>query len=166
MNDRAHEKPCAILHSALPISCTIVQLDNLLEQLARHIAEYPSDAPGTTIVDCSSLIPEASGLALYSLWVTRVSTPSVFSLTCVGEHLRKQFIENGKLIMSIFNDAGRDSEGEEGGGPGTYMVVFKRIDALKQRCVPVNFSTREKEAIKGVVLRCHQPKGVDEKAKD
>ena len=51
--------------------------------------------------------------------------------------------------MSIFNDAGGKGEG----AAGTYMVVFKRIDAESLKCVPVNFSSREKNAIKNYVAK-------------
>lgn len=50
--------------------------------------------------------------------------------------------------MSIFNDTGGYGEAGEALAAGTYMVVFKKVDAEMLRCVPVSFSTKEKNAIK------------------
>jgi hypothetical protein len=50
--------------------------------------------------------------------VTRVSTPGLFSHSCVGCHLRKQFDTAAKLVMSIFNDDGGfvyEEDGEQAG---------------------------------------------------
>jgi len=146
--DRAHEKPCVVITSMSPIQCTKFKLDTLFQDLARQAGSSPAAAPHFSIVDCSSLVPAAPKPALYLLWITRVSTPGLFSVTCVGEHIRKQMVEDGRTVMSIFNDTGGYGEAGEALAAGTYMVVFKKVDVEKLRCVPVSFSTREKNAIK------------------
>jgi hypothetical protein len=154
MDDRAHEKPCTILHLTSPVSSTTMQLDALLQRLSNVASKCSTEPTGCTIVDCSSLISNTPPPALYAMWVTPVSTPSVFSLTCVGEHIRQQLIENGKVVLSIFNDTGGYGEAGEALAAGTYMVVFKRIDNEKLRCVPLNFSSKEKNAIKEYFALC------------
>jgi hypothetical protein len=158
MDDRAHEKPCTIIHPPPPPHGTTIQLDALYTSLAHQAARNPDHAPGTTIVDCSSLVaPETQKPALYCVWVTRISTPGIFSITCVGEHLRKHFVAGDNVIMSIFNDYGISGVGgEEDVVAGTYMIVFKRIEVEKMRCVPVNFSTMEKKAIKEYTVMCDE----------
>jgi hypothetical protein len=146
--DRAHDKTCTIVHSATLASNSTLRLDNLLEQLARSVADT---LPSTTILDCTHLMVDQPGPTLYCLWVMPISTPSMFSLTCVSEHLRNQLVEGSKVVMSIFNDTG--GEGSEAVGAGTYMAVFKRVEIEKLRCVPMNFSTPEKNAIKHFVMR-------------
>jgi hypothetical protein len=49
--------------------------------------------------------------------------------------------------MSIFNDTGGYGNAGEALAAGTYMVVLKRVDVEKLRCVPVSFSSKEKNAI-------------------
>jgi len=157
MDDRAHQKPCTIIHPPPHPDRSTIQLDTLYSSLAHRAAITPDHAPGTTIVDCSSLVaPSTEKPALYCVWVTRVSTPGTFSITCVGEHLRKHFVEDEKVIMSIFNDSGIDGDGEEDVGAGTYMVVFKKIDVEKIRCVPVSFSTLEKKAVKEYIEKYYE----------
>jgi hypothetical protein len=151
--DRAHEKLCTIINPGLPLQVTTLQLDEMLQKLARQAEQTPHEAPGSTLVDCSCLAPNVLTSALYSLWITRVSTPGLFSLTCVCEHIRNQMIDNGKVIMSIFNETGGYGEAGEALAAGTYMVVFKRIDTAKLRCVPVSFSTMEKKAIGEYLLQ-------------
>jgi len=146
--DRAHEKPCVVITSMSPIQCTKFKLETLFQDLARQTRSSPAAAPHFSIVDCSSLVPGAAKPALYLLWITRVSTPGIFSVTCVGEHIRKQMVEGGRTVMSIFNDTGGYGEAGEALAAGTYMVVFKKVDAEMLRCVPVSFSTKEKNAIK------------------
>jgi hypothetical protein len=148
MDDRAHEKPCIIIHTTSPIESTTLQLDDLLQRFARQAERNPSNAPGCAIVDCSSLVTNTPKPALFAIWITRVSTSGLFSLTCVGEHIRKQLVENGKVVMSIFNDTGGYGEAGQALAAGTYMVVFKRINNVKLQCVPITFSTKEKNAIK------------------
>jgi hypothetical protein len=46
------------------------------------------------------------------------------SLTCIGEHIRKQLVEHSKVVMSIFNDTGGYEEFGEALAAGTYMVVL------------------------------------------
>jgi hypothetical protein len=147
MDDRAHEKLCIIIHPTSPIACTTLQLDALLQRLSSQTTDNLVSAPGCMIVDCSSLIPNVPKPTLYSIWVTPVSTPSVFSLTCVGEHIRNQLIKQDKVVMSIFNDTGGYGNAGEALAAGTYMVVLKRVDVEKLRCVPVSFSSKEKNAI-------------------
>ncbi|PVH94425.1 hypothetical protein DM02DRAFT_191429, partial [Periconia macrospinosa] len=153
--DRAHEKLCTIINPGLPLQVTTLQLDEILQKLARQAEQIPCEAPGSTIVDCSCLTPNVVTSALYSIWITRVSTPGLFSVTCVCEHIRKQMIENGKVIMPIFNETGGYGKAGEALAAGTYMVVLKRIDTAKLRCVPVSFSTMEKKAIGEYLLQHH-----------
>jgi hypothetical protein len=148
MDDRAHEKPCIIVHPTSPIQCTTLQLDALLQRHCNQAAANLPEPTGCMIVDCSSLAPNAPTPVLYSMWITPVSTPSVFSLTCVGEHIRKQLVQQSKVVMSMFNDTGGYGKAGEALAAGTYMVVFKQIDLDHLRCVPVNFSSKEKDAIK------------------
>jgi hypothetical protein len=56
---------------------------------------------------------------------------------------------NDQVVVTIFNGLG--GEGEEAVGPGTYLIVFKRLHE-KKRCVPVNFSVMEKYAMKQRIL--------------
>ena len=88
---------------------------------------------------------------MYCLWITPVSTPSIFSLSYTCEHLRNQLVEGNKVAVSVFNETG--GEGENAVGAGTYLAVFKWIDLVKYRCVPVNFSTPEKKAIDQYILQ-------------
>ena len=163
--DRAHEKLCPVIHHTSSIHGTALQLDNLLEHLARQADSNPLEASGAAIVDCSNLIPIAPVPALCSLWVTRVSTPSVFSLTCVGEHIRNQLREKrGKIVISIFNDTGGYGKFGEALAAGTYMVVFKKIDIEKLQCVPINFSAREKKAMKEYLSQCQSSSNENEKS--
>jgi hypothetical protein len=166
LDDRAHEKPCIIIHPTSPIHCTTLQLDALLQQLCSQTFENLAEPPGCTIVDCSSLVPNAPTPALYSMWVTPVSTPSVFSLTCVGEHIRNQLVEQNKVVMSIFNDTGGYGNAGEALAAATYMVVFKWIDLEQLRCVPVNFSSREKNAIKEYLSQIQPEEKRGEKHED
>jgi hypothetical protein len=153
MDDRAHEKPCTIIHPKSALHYSTLQLDVLLQRLSVRAADNPTDPPGCTIIDCSSLLPDCSPPALYAIWVTPVKTPSVFSLTCVGEHIRKQLVEHGKVVMSIFNDTGGYGESGEALAAGTYIVMLKRIDVDKLRCVPVNLSSGEKTAVREYVAQ-------------
>jgi len=146
--DRAHKKICTIVHSSTLASNSAMRLDNLLEKLARSGAKTLSS---TTILDCTQLIVYQPVPTIYCLWITPISTPSMFSLTCVSVNLRNQLVEGAKVAMSVFNDTG--GERMDGIGAETYMAVFKRIEIEKLRCVPVNFSTSEKNAIKQYVLR-------------
>lgn len=57
------------------------------------------------------------------------------------------------MVISIFNDTGGYGKLGEALAAGTYMVVFKKIDSLKIQCVPVNFSTMEKIAIREYVSK-------------
>jgi hypothetical protein len=162
MDDRAHEKLCTIIHPTSALQDTTLQLDALLQRLSSQAADNPTNPPGCTIVDCSSLLPDCPPPALYAVWVTPVKTPSVFSLTCVGEHIRKQLLEHGKVVMSIFNDTGGYGESGEALAAGTYMVVFKRIDIEKLRCVPVSLSSGEKSAVREYVAQ-YGSKKIEEK---
>ena len=154
-HDRADMKPCTIINVTSPLDYITLELDQVLQHCARQVANNPSDAPGCAIVDCSSLVPSALVPALYSLWITRVSSPSIFSHSCVCEHIRKQMTEgDGKVVMSIFNDTGGVGKVGEALAAGTFMVVFKKIDLEKIRCVPINFSTQEKRAIREYVDQC------------
>lgn len=145
---RAHEQPCHVIHPRLPLHFTTSPLDQILQEHARQAEERPVGAPSFTLIDCTSLLPKASQPALYTMWITRVSTPSLFSLTCVCEHLRNQLVENGKVVMSIFNDTGGYGEAGEALAAGTYMVVMKRVDVEKLRCVPVGLSSLERKVVK------------------
>jgi hypothetical protein len=144
--DRAHEKPCILISVGHQ---TTYQFDSLLHQLALEVARSPQVTPFSRIVDCSRLIANAlSQPALYMFWISRVGTPGLFSLTCVCEHVRKQMVEGAKTVMSIFNDTGKEGDSGDAVAAGTYMVVFKKIDVEKMRCVPVSFSTKEKNAMR------------------
>jgi hypothetical protein len=162
MDDRAHEKLCTIIHATSPLQCTTLQFDALLQRLSSQSVDNPTEPPGSTIVDCSSLIPDALTPTLYATWVTPVRTPCIFSLTCVGEHIRKQLVEHGKVVMSIFNDTGGHGKAGEALAAGTYMVVLKRIDVDKLRCVPVSLSSREKTAIREYVAQLERLKEKNE----
>jgi hypothetical protein len=146
--DRAHPKICIVITPASPNYCIGLQLDSLLHNLAIDAGTSPSEAPSFKIVDCSILAPDVPTPALFLLWVTRVNTPGLFSLTCVAEHVRKQMVEGARTVMSIFNDTGEGRDSGDAIAAGTYMAVFKIIDVEKLRCVPVSFSTAEKKAIK------------------
>jgi hypothetical protein len=161
--DRAHEKACVVITPTSPIQCTILQLDTLFHNLAHQVEHYPIEAPSCSIVDCSSLVPDSPKPALYLLWITRVSTPGLFSLTCVGEHVRNQLVEGAKVVMSIFNDTGGYGDSGEALAAGTYMAVFKKVDVEKLRCVPVSFSTGEKFAIKEYIARVRSPVAAEER---
>jgi hypothetical protein len=91
---------------------------------------------------------------LYAIWITPVKTPSLFSLTCVGE--------DGKVVMSIFNDTGGYGESGEALAAGTDMVVLKHIDVEKLRCVPVNLSLGKNIAVREYVAQ-YGSKTVEEK---
>lgn len=156
---RAHEQPCRVIHPTIPLHFATHQLDQILQEHARHAEKNPSEAPSSALVDFSSLIPGASQPVLYTMWITRVSTPSLFSLTCVCEHLRNQLIDNGKAGMSIFNDTGGYGESGEALAAGTYMVVLKRVDVERLRCVPVNLSSLEKKVVKEYLVHCQPSSG-------
>ncbi|KAK7189674.1 uncharacterized protein CC84DRAFT_1176743 [Paraphaeosphaeria sporulosa] len=158
---RAHEQPCHVLHPTLPLHIATQTLDQILQEHARRAEGRPSEAPGFTLVDCSSLIPGASQPVLYTMWITRASTPSLFSLTCVCEHLRNQLVENGKVVMSIFNDTGGYGEAGEALAAGTYMVVLKRVDVERLRCVPVSLSSLEKKVVKEYMVHCQSSSSSD-----
>jgi hypothetical protein len=166
MDNRAHEKPCILIHPTSPIQCTTLQLDALLQRLSGQAAANLTEPAGCAIVDCSSLIPNAPTPALYSMWVTPVGTPSVFSLTCVGEHIRNQLVDESKVVMSIFNDTGGYGKSGEALAAGTYMVVFKRIDLEKLRCVPVNFSSKEKNIVREYVAQFRTEQKIEEEHQD
>jgi hypothetical protein len=147
MIDRADETLCKVIHS---FSTTIenntsYRLGILLKRIASaHSTNIPSNA---TILDISGLLVEKHpGLRLYTLWVCPVSTPAVFSMSCVCEHVRQHLRAGAMMIVTVFNDLGGE-EGDVIAGPGTYLVGLKKIDE-QQRCVPVNFSRQEKAAIK------------------
>jgi hypothetical protein len=153
MDNRAHEKPCTIIHPTSDPQHTTLQLHGLLHRLSSQAANNPTDPPGCTIVDCLSLLPDCPPPSLYAIWTTPVKTPGLSSLIYFGEHIRKQLIEHGKVVMSIFNDTGGYGESGEALTAGTYMVVLKRIDVGKLRCVPVNLSSGEKSAVRKYVAQ-------------
>jgi hypothetical protein len=64
--------------------------------------------------------------------------------------------------MSIFNDTGGHGKAGEALAAGTYMVVLKRIDVDKLRCVPVSLSSREKTAIREYVAQLERLKEKNE----
>jgi hypothetical protein len=66
----------------------------------------------------------------------------------VGEYIRKPLVENGELVMSLFSVAGGYGEAWEAVGAGTYMIVFKRFDLGRMRCVPVSLSTRRRKLLR------------------
>jgi hypothetical protein len=147
MEIRADDTACKVIHSfsTLIESKTSHLLSTILQQLARaHSTNAPSDA---TILDLSGLVPKDDpGPQLYLLWVCPISTPSVFSMSCVCEHIRRHIRAGAKMIVTMFNDLGGESV-EVTAGPGTYLIGLKKMDE-KHRCVPVNFSSREKAALK------------------
>jgi hypothetical protein len=70
----------------------------------------------------------------------------------VREKLRSQLTEDGKVATSIVNGTGDYGEAGEALAAGTYMVVLKRVDVDKLRCLPVSFSTLEKKVAKGYLM--------------
>lgn len=55
--------------------------------------------------------------------------------------------------MSIFNDTGGYGGAGEALAAGTYMVVLKRVDGERERCVPVSFSSLEKRVVREYFVR-------------
>lgn len=147
--------PVTIVSSSTSIDITTNGLITLYIRLARMATEDPNQAPGLTIVDCSALVSEKTNdPALYALWITRISTPGLFSHSCAGAHLRRQFAANAKVLMTFFNDDGGHMVNHYGHQtePGTYMIVLKRIDIEKMQCVPVSFTAVERKAIREYVV--------------
>jgi hypothetical protein len=161
MNPRADCTPCKVIHSFNTNieNNTSRPLGVLLKRIAwTHSNNIPSNA---TILDVSGLLGDQDpglhhytalqveqnpGLNLYTLWICPVSTPAIFSTSCACEHIRRHLRSGAKMIVTLFNDLG----GEENGvvaEPGTYLIALKKIDE-EPRCVPVNFSSQEKAAIK------------------
>ncbi len=145
----AYTIPCKILYSSDSPSSTSTPFGTLLVQRARHVSSKPDETPGAILADLSSFFPADKEPAIYTIWVSRVSTPSQFSITCASEHMRRHLVARDQAVVTLFNDLG--GEGEESSEAGTYLVVLKRVDA-QQRCVPVNFSAKEKGAIKQAML--------------
>ena len=145
---------CTLLDSSGSASSTSIPFGTLLVQRARQLSTKLGDTPGAIIADLSSFFPKDKEPAIYTIWVSQVSTPSQFSITCASEHLRRHLVARDQAVVTLFNDlGGQGEEGSEGGDcdAGTYLVVLKRVDA-QQRCVPVNFSAKEKGAIKQAIL--------------
>lgn len=156
-DDNPWEIPVKIVHSSHLLDHVNPATNDLITlyiQSARMATKCPSQAPGLTIVDCSALVSEKTKEpALYAMWVTKISTPGVFSHSCAGSHLRRQFEANAKLLMTIFNDDGGHMSGYgDKAEPGTYMVVLKRVDIEKMQCVPVSFTAVEKKAIREYII--------------
>jgi hypothetical protein len=146
--DPGYKASCKVLHSfSASIACTSLSLGTLLVQVARNASNHSNQAAGATIVDLSGLFLEAPDPCIYTLWVSRVSTPSLFSITCACEHLRRHLIARERVVVTLFNDLGDEGDGEGEGEAGTYLVVLKEVDG-KQQCIPVNFSGKEKGAMK------------------
>jgi hypothetical protein len=147
METRADTTSCKIIHSfdTRLKANTLYPLGHILPQLAHNTASNkPSNA---TIIDLSALMPTQQERAphLFTVWVCPVSTPSLFSMSCVCQHIHRHLLAGDGMVVTLFNDLGGD-----GGEPGTFLVGLKKVDG-KMRCVPANFSKAEKSAVREAV---------------
>jgi hypothetical protein len=144
--DRADNALCKVIHTFSNTLETNAKLP--LGFLLKYIARSSSSNTPTnaTIIDLSALFPAHNpGPHLYTLWTCPVSTPSLFSMSCVCQYIQLHLLAGDRAIVTLFNDLG-DQDGKAKVEARTYLVGLKKIDE-KQRCVPVSFSRNEKAAI-------------------
>lgn len=144
----ACNSPCHVVYSDT-INPGEAIFGDVIVQLAHSLTLSTLSSPDavTTILDLRGAVSETpdSSPLLCCVWISKTTTPSTFSISCAGEHLKRHLAEGHSPIVTIFNDPGDLALGVDA---ASYLIVLKQVDLANMRCVPVNFSTIQKSRIR------------------